>query len=116
MTMTITDFRVAKTTNVDRLAGAIAHAIRRGDGIDLVAYGRKQIGIAAQGTALAREFLLEDGVGLAVEIQMVQIALAPDRMGYGIKIALRACALYTEDNAEPASSYAELCQPTVQVA
>lgn len=116
MTMTITDFRVAKTTNVDRLAGAIAHAIRRGDGIDLVAYGRKQIGIAAQGTALAREFLLEDGIGLAVEVQKVQIKLAPDQMGYGIKIALRPTALYAEDGAEPASSYAELGQLTAQTA
>ena len=63
--MTVTDFRVAATTNIASLAGAVAHAIRRGDGVDLVIYGLRQIGVAGQAVALAREFLIEDGIGLA---------------------------------------------------
>jgi len=114
--MTVLRFPVAGTTNAIALAGAVAHAIRRGDSIDLMTYGLKPAGIAAQGTALAREFLLEDGIGLAVEVQKIRITLAPDQMGYGIKIALRPTALYAEDGAGPASIYTELGQLTAQTA
>lgn len=94
--MTVTEFRVAGTTYSASLAGAIAHAIRRNNGIDLVTYGLKQVGIAAQAVALAREFLYGDGVGMAVEIQQAQIVFGPLERCYGVRITLRPTALYGE--------------------
>lgn len=97
--MTVTEYRVAGTTRGESLAGAIAHAIRRGDGIDLVTYGLRQVGIAAQAVALTREFLLDDGVGLSVEIQQTQIVFGPLERRYGVRITLRPTALYHESAA-----------------
>ena len=101
--MIVTEFRVAGTTNVDRLAGAIAHALRRGDGIDLVTYGLRQVGIAAQAVALTREFLFDDGVGLSVEIQQTQIKFQPVEIKSGVRISLRPAALHGEALAERAA-------------
>jgi stage V sporulation protein SpoVS len=97
MSMSIREYPVASTTKSDALAGAIAHAVREGDGIDLTAYGPRQMGLAAAGAALAREFLLDDGIGLTVEVLRIRIMLTPDCMGYGIKITLRPHELYAED-------------------
>lgn len=95
--MTVTEYRVAGTTRIESLAGAITHAIRRAEGIDVVTYGLKQVGIATQAVALAREFLLDEGLGLDVEIQKAQIVFGPLEMRYGVRIALRPAALYRED-------------------
>jgi len=94
--MIVTEFRVAGTTRGESPAGAIAHAIRRGDGIDLVTYGLRQVGIAAQAVALTREFLYEDGIGMHVEIQQTQIVFGPLERRYGVRITLRPTALYGE--------------------
>jgi len=94
--MIVTEFRVAATTNMAKLAGAIAYALRRGDGIDLVTYGLRQVGIAAQAVALTREFLLDDGMGLSVEIQQTQIKFQPPEIKYGVRISLRPAALHGE--------------------
>jgi len=100
--MIVTEYRVAGTTHTPSLAGAIAHALRGGDGIDLVTYGLKQVGIAAQAVALTREFLLDDGVGLSVEIQQTQIKFQPLEIRYGVRISLRPTALHGEALAQAA--------------
>ncbi len=97
--MTVTEYRVAGTTRIESLAGAVTHAIRRGDGIDLVTYGLRQVGIAAQAVALTREFLYEDGIGMDVEIQQTQIVFGPLERRYGVRITLRPTALYHESAA-----------------
>jgi stage V sporulation protein SpoVS len=94
--MTVTDYRVSATTSIGSLAGAVAHALRRGDGVDLVVCGLRQIGVAAQGAATAREYLLDDGLGMTVEIQRELIVFQPLEMRYGVRIALRATALHGE--------------------
>lgn len=86
----IQEFTVASTTRSEALAGAIAHAIRERGAVDLVAYGPRQVGLAAIGAALARVFLADDGITLTFEISREQVVLAGDCMGYGVKIALRA--------------------------
>ena len=100
---TVIEFRVARMTNVEALAGAIAHAIRRGDGVDLVAHGLHQVGLAAVGASLAREFLIEDGLGLTAAIQRVQLVFTPDKMAYGTKLALREYPLHGDDPAPQAA-------------
>ena len=92
----VVEFRVAATTNVEALAGAVAHAIRRGDGVDLLARGLRQVGLAAVGVSLAREFLQEDGLGLTIDVQRVLLVFAPDAMAYGVKLALREGPLHGE--------------------
>jgi len=94
--MTVHLYRVATTTNSESLAGAIAHRLREGDGVNLQAYGLRQTGIAAKGAAIAREYLLEEGVGLEVAIEQVQIALTPELIKYGVRIGLRARELYDD--------------------
>jgi stage V sporulation protein SpoVS len=93
------EFCVASSTRSEALAGAIAHTIRAKGAVDLVAYGPRQVGIAALGAALARDFLAEDGVGMTCEIERAQVILAGDSMGYGVRIALRATMLRAQSPA-----------------
>ena len=100
------EFRVAATTNVEALAAPNGVGHGAGDGVDLLARGLRQVGLAAVGVSLAREFLQEDGLGLTIDVQRVLLVFAPDAMAYGVKLALREGPLHGESPAPIAATAA----------
>jgi stage V sporulation protein SpoVS len=71
--------RTSSTTQPTKLAGAIAKALRQGRVIQLTAIGVMANYLTIKGLACAREYLLEDGLGVRTEIAWMELEdHAPD--------------------------------------
>lgn len=75
--------RVASTTNVHHLAGSIAHVLRVAPQVELQCIGASAVNQAIKAAAVARSFLKDDGLDLAIQPGFVQVDLgeraAPNR-------------------------------------
>jgi stage V sporulation protein S len=79
-------FRVSGATSVNRLAGAIAKTLRECGHCELQACGAGAVNQAAKAVAVARTFVLQDGLDLRADIGFVDVQFdGEDR----VKTALR---------------------------
>jgi len=66
--------KVAAQTPVSRLAGAVARAMREGREVELVAIGVAATYNAVKGLAVAREYLMDDAIGVRAEVCWVLVS------------------------------------------